>query len=122
MSDRAWLDETVALRAAPVDDAGGQDDNRRQGMAQAGEFDAIVVGGGSGGCVVTHRLVKAGWRVLLLEAGPSDDHPFIRMPATFVRVIGTDLSRHSVAHAQNQWHRQFRLVRYPGRRRLPFTG
>lgn len=59
-------------------------------MAQAGEFDAIVVGGGSGGCVVTHRLVKAGWRVLLLEAGPSDDHPFIRMPATFVRVIGTE--------------------------------
>jgi len=59
-------------------------------MASAGDFDAIVVGGGSGGCVVTHRLVQAGWRVLLLEAGPSDDHLFVRMPATFVRVIGTD--------------------------------
>lgn len=59
-------------------------------MAEARQFDAIVVGGGSGGCVVTHRLVKAGWRVLLLEAGPSDDHLFIRMPATFVRVIGTE--------------------------------
>jgi len=61
-------------------------------MASAGEFDAIVVGGGSGGCVVTHRLVSAGWRVLLLEAGPSDDHLFVRMPATFVRVIGTERS------------------------------
>lgn len=59
-------------------------------MAQASQFDAIVVGGGSGGCVVTHRLVKAGWRVLLLEAGPSDEHLFIKMPATFVRVIGTE--------------------------------
>ncbi|MEY4753169.1 MAG: hypothetical protein RJA44_844 [Pseudomonadota bacterium] len=59
-------------------------------MAQAGQFDAIVVGGGSGGCVVTHRLVKAGWRVLLLEAGPTDQHMYIKMPATFVRVIGTE--------------------------------
>lgn len=59
-------------------------------MQTAGEFDAIVVGAGSGGCVVTHRLVQAGWRVLLLEAGPSDDHLFVRMPATFVRVIGTE--------------------------------
>lgn len=59
-------------------------------MARASQFDAIVVGGGSGGCVVTHRLVKAGWRVLLLEAGPSDEHLFIKMPATFVRVIGTE--------------------------------
>lgn len=59
-------------------------------MQAAGEFDAIVVGAGSGGCVVTQRLVQAGWRVLLLEAGPSDDHLFVRMPATFVRVIGTE--------------------------------
>lgn len=59
-------------------------------MAEARQFDAIVVGGGSGGCVVTHRLVKAGWKVLLLEAGPSDDHLFVKMPATFVRVIGTE--------------------------------
>jgi choline dehydrogenase len=59
-------------------------------MSSAGTFDAIVVGGGSGGCVVTRRLVEAGWKVLLLEAGPSDDHLFIRMPATFVRVIGTE--------------------------------
>ncbi len=58
-------------------------------MVGEAQFDAIVVGGGSGGCVVVHRLVNAGWKVLLLEAGPSDDHLFVRMPATFVRVIGT---------------------------------
>lgn len=53
------------------------------------EFDHVIVGAGSAGCVVAHRLVSAGRRVLLLEAGPSDDNRFIRIPATFVRVIGS---------------------------------
>ena len=57
----------------------------------AGEvFDYIVVGGGSAGCTLTYRLVKAGKSVLLLEAGPSDDNPFVRMPGAFIRVIGTE--------------------------------
>jgi choline dehydrogenase len=54
--------------------------------------DYIVVGGGSAGCTITHRLVKAGKRVLLLEDGPADDTQFIRMPATFIRVIGSERS------------------------------
>ncbi|MGC4029774.1 MAG: GMC family oxidoreductase N-terminal domain-containing protein [Steroidobacteraceae bacterium] len=57
-------------------------------MAETG-FDYVVVGGGSAGCVVTQRLVQAGRTVLLLEAGPKDDSLYVRMPATFVRVIGT---------------------------------
>lgn len=52
-------------------------------------FDYIVVGGGSAGCVVANRLVKAGKSVLLVEAGPRDNTPFIHIPATFVRVLGT---------------------------------
>src|SRR5439155_14703377 len=34
------------------------------------EADAIVVGGGTAGCVIAGRLVEAGLRVTLLEAGP----------------------------------------------------
>lgn len=54
--------------------------------------DYIVIGGGSAGCVVTQRLVEAGKSVLLLEAGAPDNHPFIHVPATFVKIIGTHRS------------------------------
>ncbi len=54
--------------------------------------DYIVVGAGSAGCVIAHRLVNAGHTVLVLEAGPTDGIKFVRMPATFVRVIGTERS------------------------------
>lgn len=55
----------------------------------SGDCDYIVVGGGSSGCAVAARLADAGKRVLLLEAGPRDNHPFVHMPATFARVIGS---------------------------------
>jgi len=54
--------------------------------------DYIVVGGGSAGCVIVNRLVKAGKSVLLLEEGKADNHPFIHIPATFVRILGSQRS------------------------------
>ena len=44
-------------------------------------YDYIVIGGGTAGCVVAARLAEdPGARILLLEAGPSDQHWTIRIP------------------------------------------
>lgn len=74
-------------------------------------YDAIIIGAGSAGCVVARRLVDAGLRVLLLEAGPPDNSPFIHMPATFVRVIGTE--RTWVYESTPQHHANSRTMYVP---------
>ena len=53
-------------------------------------YDYIVVGGGTSGCLVAARLAEAGHTVLVLEAGPDDRNPLIRMPAGFVKLLGVE--------------------------------
>jgi choline dehydrogenase len=43
--------------------------------------DYVIVGAGSAGCVVADRLSEDGAQVVLLEAGPTDWHPMIHVPA-----------------------------------------
>ncbi len=52
------------------------------------KYDYIIVGAGSAGCVLAARLIQnIQARVLLLEAGGSDNHMFIRMPAGVAKII-----------------------------------
>ena len=51
-------------------------------------FDYVIVGAGSAGCVLANRLsADAGVRVLLVEAGGSDDRFLIKMPLGFLRAL-----------------------------------
>lgn len=44
------------------------------------EADYVIVGAGSAGCALAHRLVEAGKSVIVLEHGGSDFGPLIQMP------------------------------------------
>lgn len=51
-------------------------------------FDYIIVGGGSSGCVLAHRLsARPDVQVLLLEAGPADRNPWIHVPGGIFKLI-----------------------------------
>ena len=52
------------------------------------EFDYIIIGAGSAGCVLANRLTADGANsVCILEAGPPDWNPFIHIPAGFMRTL-----------------------------------
>jgi choline dehydrogenase-like flavoprotein len=79
--------------------------------ANHNSFDYIITGGGSAGCVLANRLsADPSVRVLLIEAGGSDWHPYFHLPAGFAKMtkgIGS-WGWHTVP----QKHLKGRVMRY----------
>ena len=55
------------------------------------DFDVIIIGAGSSGCVIAHRLsANPQLRVLVIEAGgPEAQHPLIQIPGKWTSLLGT---------------------------------
>ena len=58
-----------------------------------GEYDYVIAGAGSAGCVVAERLSRdPGTRVLLLEAGGRDNWIWFHIPVGYLFAIGNPIA------------------------------
>ncbi|WP_245623699.1 GMC family oxidoreductase [Paraburkholderia nodosa] len=77
------------------------------------EVDYVIVGAGAAGCTLANQLsAQPDVSVCVLEAGPTDKHLMIRVPAGFTRVIGD---------THRTWSFQTEPATWTGNRPIPLV-
>ena len=77
----------------------------------ADEFDFVIIGAGSAGCVLANRLsADPSVNVCLIEAGPADRHPLIHLPLGIVKVM---------QHKRLTWNFETVPQEFEGGRKIP---
>jgi choline dehydrogenase len=80
----AW----IGLKPQPRMDLAGDQTTGAMGEAMADMFDYVIVGSGAAGSVLCSRLTEdPNVTVCVLESGPPDRHPYIHIPAGFIKML-----------------------------------
>ncbi len=74
------------------------------------EFDFVIVGAGTAGCALAYRLAERGNSVCVLEAGPTDSNPLIRIPSGIMKTS---------SNASLTWRYQFDGTENTKNRQMP---
>lgn len=75
-----------------------------------GEFDFVIVGAGTAGCCLAYRLAERGHSICILEAGPPDRNPLIRIPSGIMKTS---------SNPNLTWRYDFEGSEYIGNRKIP---